>query len=87
MINIEKLNDIIEKYKPKFFVHGHVHKNYMMNFKPEFKLNEDTTVINGYERYIFEYPEEGLNDSKESCSSEDTKDCKEQWLLNNIQLA
>lgn len=72
-VGFEVFNDIIAKYKPKFFVHGHVHKNYMLNFKPEMQLNQDTTVINGYERYIFEYPDkdslENVEASKETAAS------------------
>ena len=48
--------DILDKYQPKYFIHGHVHLNYSMNNKRECKY-KDTTIINGYERYIFEYPD------------------------------
>lgn len=48
--------DILDKYKPKYFIHGHVHLSYSMNNKRECKY-KDTTIINGYERYIFEYPD------------------------------
>lgn len=44
---------IIDKYKPQYFVHGHIHKDYQSNFVRERTYN-DTTVINGYERYIIE---------------------------------
>ncbi|MDO5382989.1 MAG: metallophosphoesterase [Eubacteriales bacterium] len=50
--------DILEKYKPKYFIHGHVHKNYARDFVREQKYNEDTVIINGYDRYILDYPEE-----------------------------
>ena len=46
-------NDILKKYKPKLFIHGHVHMNYGRNFKREYTYN-DTTIINAYERYIIE---------------------------------
>lgn len=49
----EIFHQIIEKYKPRFFVHGHVHMNYGRNFPREDKLGE-TTVINAYEKYILE---------------------------------
>jgi Icc-related predicted phosphoesterase len=45
--------EIIEKYHPKYFIHGHIHQNYTRNFVRESKVGE-TTVINGYERYILE---------------------------------
>lgn len=44
---------ILDKYKPKLFVHGHVHANYGRNFKRESVYN-DTKVINAYERYIID---------------------------------
>lgn len=45
---------LLDKYKPKFFLHGHVHMNYGRNQKRYDKYDE-THVINGYERYIFDY--------------------------------
>ncbi|MBE5941857.1 MAG: metallophosphoesterase [Lachnospiraceae bacterium] len=48
---------ILDKLKPKYFLHGHVHLSYKWNQQRECKYNEHTTVINGYERYIFEYEE------------------------------
>lgn len=47
---------LMDRYKPKFFVHGHVHANY-----GKFKRRDqygDTVVINAYEQYVLEYPEE-----------------------------
>ncbi|MGN0494785.1 MAG: metallophosphoesterase [Lachnospiraceae bacterium] len=49
--------DLLEKYKPKYFLHGHVHMNYNWKQQRECMYKEQTTVINGYERYIFEYKE------------------------------
>lgn len=45
---------LMERYKPKYFLHGHVHLNYGMGNKREDTF-KDTKVINAYERYIFEY--------------------------------
>lgn len=47
--------ELIQKYQPKFFIHGHVHANYGAQFKREDKLG-NTTVINAYEHYFIEYP-------------------------------
>ncbi len=47
---------LLQKYKPAFFVHGHVHLRYDINL-PRSTTFEDTTVINAYERYIFEVPD------------------------------
>ena len=45
--------EIMKKYKPKFFVHGHVHKSYGHQFK-RFDTFDDTTVVNACERCIIE---------------------------------
>lgn len=47
---------LIEKYHPKYFLHGHVHMNYGRRHK---RCDQylDTKVLNTYERYIFEYEE------------------------------
>lgn len=37
--------DIMEKYRPKYFIHGHVHKNYGRNI-PQKCTYQDTTVVN-----------------------------------------
>lgn len=44
--------DLIDKYKPKYFIHGHVHMNYGRNVARELQRN-DTTIVNAYERYTF----------------------------------
>ena len=46
--------DFLDKYKPKYFIHGHIHKSYVRNFKRETGYGE-TTIVNAYERYVFEY--------------------------------
>ena len=45
---------LIEKYKPKFFIHGHVHMTYGRTHKRYDKYKE-THIINAYERCVFEY--------------------------------
>lgn len=45
--------DLIKKYRPKFFIHGHVHMCYG-RFPREEKY-EDTMVINAYEKHIIEF--------------------------------
>lgn len=44
---------LIKKYKPKYFVHGHVHMNYGRQFPREDYI-EETKVINAYNHYIVE---------------------------------
>ena len=46
---------LLDKYRPKFFIHGHVHANYARGFKRTDTYG-DTTVVNGYEFYVVEYP-------------------------------
>lgn len=45
--------ELIEKYRPKYFVHGHVHMNYGREYPREDKIGE-TIVINSYISYIVE---------------------------------
>lgn len=52
-VGFEIFTELMDKYKPKYFVHGHVHKNYDRNFAREDKYN-DTKVVNGYERWVIE---------------------------------
>lgn len=49
----QAFNSLIEKYHPKYFVHGHVHMNYGIQF-PREDMVGDTHVINAYEKYIIE---------------------------------
>ena len=47
---------LLEMYRPKFFVHGHVHANYGTGFKRVDRFDQ-TVVVNAYDHYIIEYPE------------------------------
>ncbi len=44
---------LIEKYKPKYFIHGHQHLNY--NAGQRIRQYKDTTIINAYQYHILEY--------------------------------
>ena len=44
---------LMEKYRPKYFVHGHVHPNYCPT-RPKVLQHGETTIINAFERYILE---------------------------------
>lgn len=46
---------LLDKLKPKYFLHGHVHLTYNWNQKRECVYNDHTIVINGFERCVFEY--------------------------------
>ena len=49
--------DILDKYSPKYFIHGHVHLNYGRNLK-RVDTYKETTIINAFERYIIDYDQE-----------------------------
>lgn len=53
--------NLLEKYKPKFFLHGHVHMSYGRNHKRYDKYQE-THVINAFERCVFDYEDENLRE-------------------------
>lgn len=46
-------NELLDKYSPKYFVHGHIHLNY--GRKERIREYNKTTVINAYEKYILDY--------------------------------
>lgn len=45
---------LMKRYHPKYFVHGHMHLNYGMRI-PRKAVYEDTTIINAYEYFAFDY--------------------------------
>ena len=49
----EAFRNLMDKYKPAYFVHGHVHLNYGRKF-PRLSVYNKTQVINAYEKYIFD---------------------------------
>lgn len=52
--------ELMDLYRPKYFVHGHVHANYGKGFKRLDRYG-DTTVINAYDNYIIDYPEASVD--------------------------
>lgn len=47
---------LLDQYKPRYLVHGHVHVNYGHD-RPRILHRGETTIINAYERYMLELPE------------------------------
>lgn len=45
--------DLMDRYHPKYFIHGHVHATYAANMERVHHYG-DTTIINAYERYVLE---------------------------------
>ena len=42
--------ELIDRYQPKYFIHGHVHMNYGRQIERQITIGS-TTIINAYERY------------------------------------
>lgn len=49
--------ELIEKYRPKYFLHGHVHMTYGRKHK-RYDKYQDTHIINAYERCIIDFEDE-----------------------------
>ena len=47
---------LMDQYTPKYFVHGHVHANYGGKFR-RMDTYKSTVVVNAYEQFIIEYPD------------------------------
>jgi Icc-related predicted phosphoesterase len=45
--------DLMDKYHPRYLVHGHVHMDYGADI-PRILHRGDTTIINAWERYVLE---------------------------------
>ncbi|MCD8365154.1 MAG: metallophosphoesterase [Clostridiales bacterium] len=45
---------LIDKYSPRFFLHGHVHMSYGRQYK-RYDKYQNTHVINAYDRFVFDY--------------------------------
>ncbi len=50
------LRAFLDKYRPSYHVHGHVHMTYGQGIPRQQTYNE-TTIINAYERYTLELPD------------------------------
>ncbi len=49
--------ELLEKYEPRFLLHGHVHLNYGQRVKRYLK-HGNTHIINAYERVVFDFEAE-----------------------------
>ena len=54
-IGFETFLDVMDRYHPRYMVHGHVHQNYQYNFK-RIRQHGDTTVINAFGYYLLDVP-------------------------------
>ena len=55
----ECFNALIERYHPRYFVHGHIHRNYGVNI-PRLTQCGGTTVVNAYEHWQIEWEKESV---------------------------
>ena len=60
----ECFNELLDRYKPKFFLHGHIHRNYGARIPQVFE-HDGTTIINATDYCIFEIAEPSAEDEKE----------------------
>ena len=58
-MGFQAFNQLLDRYRPAYFIHGHVHLNYGPHQK---RLDQygSTTVVNAYERYLLEIDPEKL---------------------------
>ena len=49
--------ELLETYRPRYLLHGHVHMSYGMSFQRE-REYQDTQVINVCEKYVIDIPKE-----------------------------
>lgn len=64
----QAFEELLQKYRPKYMIHGHVHASYGDAFKRELRHSSGTKIINAYDKIILsienkEYPEEGKTGS------------------------
>ncbi len=53
----ECFNELLERCRPKYLLHGHVHATYGKRFRRVLDHPSGAKIINGYERYILELDE------------------------------
>ena len=55
-MGFECFNPLLEKWKPRYFIHGHVHKSYG-HFNPVATHSGGTTIVNCFDHQIIDFPE------------------------------
>lgn len=58
-IGFKAFRHLLDKYSPKYFIHGHVHMSYGRKYVRYQKYN-NTHVINAFDRCIFDYEVEDV---------------------------
>jgi Icc-related predicted phosphoesterase len=55
--------ELMDTYRPRYLLHGHVHMSYGMTFQRE-RAYQDTQVINVCEKYVIDIPKEDCGNWK-----------------------
>lgn len=50
----ESFVTLLDKYRPRYFIHGHVHRNYGVDI-PQRMVRGETTIINAFDHCAFDY--------------------------------
>lgn len=53
-VGFRAFRDLMDRYQPKYMIHGHVHLNYGYQI-PRWQTYGETNVLNAFGRYEFEY--------------------------------
>ena len=56
--------DLMDRWRPAYFLHGHVHMNYDPNV-PRIMEYADTRIVNAFERFILDIPEPAAPSARE----------------------
>lgn len=59
----EAFKPLLDKYKPLYLLHGHMHPSYSQSFVRTRQYG-DTTLINVWEKYVLEIPDELIESRK-----------------------
>lgn len=59
----EAFLDLIDKYQPKYLIHGHVHTSYGTHMVRQREYH-GTKVINTCQRYVLDFPDEQISPSR-----------------------
>ena len=57
------IRELLDKYHPKYLLHGHVHLRYGFDVQRELKY-QGTTIVNTYERFVIDYPDQPVKPGK-----------------------
>ena len=57
------IRELLDKYHPKYLLHGHVHLRYGFGVQRELQY-QGTTIINTYERFVIDYPDQPIKPGK-----------------------